>query len=363
MATNKGKSHYSTGRLCVVPMYLFPTNRIPKLRWELLPGIWLEQIGKKLAHILYQDLTMMKRNRSAFLPNYAVIIEPVIYDQGICSRILAAGNTIPPHPFQSPAYLATMSAEKKAIDRIEPAHVARMVLINLIIHNGMMYKIAENFQCEFSEPRTFTVGTGYGIAAKVLEEGDQQSGLPAEGLASFNRERFVKTLNVIEPYYRPYIWSMDRMSLALSSMADAFKANSSLQTYMSLSIVLEALLSTNPMEIPLQIAERGAMLLARKGTKRIELYAEIKKLYNVWSKIVHGRHQDLKGRATFDTLLMSPKLNNAPRPQLIRLTTICLTLVRTLLLDDDYMSLISASGNEDTISRSVDKHFLKLLLC
>jgi Apea-like HEPN len=104
-----------------------------------------------------------------------------------------------------------------------------------------------------------------------------------------------KIATIIEPYYRPFVWRHDPVSVALSCFWAFLFSRFPDQAYISLITILETLLSTGTDEIAHQIAERAAVLLGDNAGGRLEIYQKIKKLYRLRSRIAHGDLELKKG--------------------------------------------------------------------
>ena len=78
--------------------------------------------------------------------------------------------------------------------------------------------------------------------------------------------------DTIEAYYQPVNWQYDPISVALSCFWSAIYSTFPDQAFLSLSTILESLLTTGNSEVTHQVAERVAMLVGADCDERIELY-------------------------------------------------------------------------------------------
>jgi len=110
-----------------------------------------------------------------------------------------------------------------------------------------------------------------------------------------------KIVDALEPYYRPAYWRSDRLTVALSNFWSFLFSPFPEHSFLSLVVILEALVSTSNTEVTHQISERSAVLLEGSPDGRLAIYKKIKTLYSVRSQIVHGSmvkkitHQVIQG--------------------------------------------------------------------
>ena len=110
--------------------------------------------------------------------------------------------------------------------------------------------------------------------------------------------------------------------------------------YVALATCLEALLSVGSSEVMFQLTSRIAWLLARDdAAKRVELMKEVKDLYDLRSRIVHG------GRYKVDELLDKDK----------RLRAITRRVLVAVLSNDDLFKVFFSSATEES-----DKYLTRL---
>ena len=119
--------------------------------------------------------------------------------------------------------------------------------------------------------------------------------LPQRKIERINRNKLKSTVRAFQRYFSPYNFKIDRLSVALSNLWSALVSRYLDQTYVSLTIIFEALLSTRRHEITHMLSERAAILIGRSPTERIEIYEEVIKLYALRSKIIHGGGVPKKG--------------------------------------------------------------------
>lgn len=194
---------------------------------------------------------------------------------------------------------------------------------------------------------------------------------PPEQTGKFNAAEFEFAATAIEEYYRPVGFRMDRLAVALSSLWTSLCTWYPEQSYTSLSIAMEALLSTQESEITHQLAERTAVLLGSDEEPPITLYRAVKRLYDTRSNIVHGRgmskddQRRLAKRArkkqtskrTDYSLHIHPMMTLLPLEQLQQFTGICIRLIRSAVAIPELLALIQTHDDN-----GLDRFFTELLL-
>ncbi|UCE55653.1 MAG: hypothetical protein JSV31_09460 [Desulfobacterales bacterium] len=120
---------------------------------------------------------------------------------------------------------------------------------------------------------------------------------------------------------------IDRLSVGLSSLWNALINRNLAQAYLNLFIIFESLLSTRGFEITHMLSERAALLIEKKADRRVQVYKDMKKLYNLRSKIVHGKTVSKKGPITWESFVVSTKFTNVPISNLKHLFDLSFRLI------------------------------------
>lgn len=103
----------------------------------------------------------------------------------------------------------------------------------------------------------------------------------AEEIPQF--EKFVKSWTELHKSI-----DSDRLMIALAYLENSHESKSEKEQLIDLSVALEALLLNEKQELSFKLASRGANLLGRTAEDRKFYFAELKRFYDVRSKIVHG---------------------------------------------------------------------------
>jgi hypothetical protein len=152
------------------------------------------------------------------------------------------------------------------------------------------------------------------------------------------------------------------MAVALSSLWAGICTPFVHHTFLSLTIVLEALLGDRGPEITHKLAERAAALIGRTRAQRPLQYRVVKDLYDIRSRLVHGDAHVKKGTVTWDSFHISAKKAIVPVTKLAELGHVVNQVVHAVLSQRDLLAIIQKPQSEDKTSRELDDFFLRLTL-
>lgn len=166
---------------------------------------------------------------------------------------------------------------------------------------------------------------------------------------------------LLDKYYREGIWSIDRYAMALTHFWGALCTQFSDQSILGFTSTLECLLSTTNMEITHTLAERAAFILHNKPSDMLNKYNEVKSLYNVRSKLVHGKSFLKKGPINNNTLCVSPKIMNVPSDLLIQAFNLSLKILITIINNENVIGIIQNNRSEENITKGLNDYYTKAL--
>ena len=314
--------------------------------------MWIEKIPKKIKQKI-EEIESQHSLQKRYKPNYGIRIENDKYIKGLTTRLSDEGKTIPEIP--------------ENVDRIlyDAKHLAELIIISLILQKGFGFYFSDSysFEKDTSNPKRFTyqwVGTDLNQIRECLVL--LLSYFPHRRSKKINRKNFASTIVLLERYFRPFTWTVDRLSVALSSFWSAIIANNLVQAYLNLTIMLESLLSTTHNEIAHTISERAAILLGKSTTHRIEIYRDLKLVYSQRSKIVHGDGVPKKGMLTWDSYIFSTKLSIVPHSLMKKIVDYSFNLLVAIINNKEIMRVIQSDQKEGTINEELDSIYLKLLM-
>ena len=335
-----------------VPIAITVTSFMPLSKWELLPGLWLEKINKEIRQKIIEFEFQHSLHKN-YKPNYAIRIENDKYTKGLVTRLSEEGKTIPKAP--------------KTVDPIlaEAKHLAELITISLILQKGFGFYFSNSYS--FEKNTSGKKRFAYQLLCVDLNQTQEclrplLSTFPLRKSQKINRKMLASTIVILERYFRPFTWSVDRLSVALSNFWNAIIANNLAQSFLNLTIMLECLLSTTRNEITHIISERAAILLGKSATHRMDIYRDFKLIYSQRSKIVHGDGVPKKGTITWDSYMISTKFSIVPHNFIKKLVDYSFQLLLTIINNQEIMKVMQSDQKEGKINAELDSIYLKLLM-
>ena len=160
-------------------------------------------------------------------------------------------------------------------------------------------------------------------------------------------------------YFNPLCWRVDRIGSALGYFWDyLITSNQPNLAFLSLVSCIEALVSTGSGgEITHKICERVAVLLSDDRVRRIEIYKNLKKIYHLRSKFIHGSLRAPKGSLGWGVSAQTAKRSYVSLIEFAELIDICVQLFNKLLDNKQYLLCVDKK-NEDNM---LDEFFLTKL--
>ena len=335
-----------------VPISITSSKWMPRTKWQLLPGLWLEKISKDMK-LKLEEIDSKRFPKMNFKANYAIRIDNRKYTNELKTRLTHEGKSIPEIP--------------EDIDPIlgDARNLAKLIIISMILQKNFRFNIAYTYSLEkvISAQKNVSyrmIGTSLDLSEQCLY--NLPHFFPNRKKSNINRRALEFTINTLECYFRPYTWSVDRLSVALSNFWNALTANNISQSFLNLTIMLESLLSTSRNEITHILSERAAILLGKTPENRIGIYNDFKKIYSQRSKIVHGDGVPKKGTLNWDSYIISTKLSIVPQNLTKKLIDYALQLLVIIINNKEIMNVIQSSKKEGKINEELDAIYLKLLM-
>ncbi len=244
-------------KVIVIPVYLFP--EIGLTRCELIPGIRLQTPAFGLSKVLEDMQRIVRMNAAvAFKPNYVIVIDSAKYVPELESRLQAKGMGI----------AEIRKALGKAPITQEPIIMAlelgKHVLMSLILLVRVNFSIGGSYSLtidELSRRRSYRISGG--SHARTISRESYYYLSDSLMPYSVDARELVRIAKSIEVYYRQGCWLADRMATALNSLWTGVCSPYIAQAFLSMTTVLEALLSTRPYEITHMLGERTAAVGAK----------------------------------------------------------------------------------------------------
>jgi hypothetical protein len=326
---------FSANAASCQPVYFFPDKRLAFTRCEVLPGVTLRQLKGHLKSMI-ASAKEMPGEKGGY--THAVCVEHGKYAEHIAARLTDQGKEFPEHFF------------------VETHSITKHVVLSMVLIARTRFRIGAEYQFKIKDYRL----RGYAPGPLQFQESSRSmfSALGQSEKEQVRRKDLLPIVIALKPYFQSGLWWHDRLGAALSSFWSALCTPFPDQAFLSLTTSLEAILSTQALEITHTLAERAAALVAKDFDRRLEIYRLAKKLYKTRSKIVHGAAFLKKGRLHSESLFITAKHTSVPMTELKELVGLTISVIRAALLNDDYCSTIRSARNEDTINKRVDDFFL-----
>lgn len=341
-----------------IPLHLNPDNKLTIKRCEVIAGVRLERVSNNKLKKL-KDASKRLGTTMPFHPNYGIEIDSKKYQDFVVRNLVDEGH----NPEDK---LASLPEEFRDTYFVHPHDVVRHVLISLILIQPLQCKIDGIFDFEVRErnsKKKYKV-TGYTSGKELVWPSLATLGKARSQVSEirFSRSLFVETAEKLEKYYRADYWQADRIAVALDSLWSGLASPYLGHAFLSMAVALEALLSTQVHEITHILAERVAIMLAREGQKRYEIYKQVKGLYKLRGKIVHGKSFPKRGTTvTMESLSIDAKRAIVPTSKVAEIINLARDLIRTVLRSPELVLIIQKNESEDTISRKINDFFVKNL--
>jgi hypothetical protein len=344
----------------LIPVYLEPGFAANAGHHVVLPGLHLRPVSPEASKRVQQDL------RLTFAPRCLIELEPEPFEAAARERLEPSRCYVP----------MALSGADEGRAFVEGLSVAKWITTGLVLTKsfafvvGPVYRLrhhTNHVHAQKLAPTKWSQPDLIGVADYRF------AGMPQPDLSvPFDFDQFQGFVCLLEPYFRPGVFRMDRLAVALTSLWNSLCTVFPDQAYTSLSVAVEALVSTQPDgEISHQLAERIACLLATPESKPIQIYRRVKRLYGTRSDIVHGRGLDKEDRKKLRNLAkknvravpkdyplrMHPLDSAVPINDLRDLTGITIDTIQEFLAFDPLREAIQEHDDD-----KVNRIFLEMLL-
>jgi len=328
-----------------VPVEIQPVAPLNFSRAALQPGVSLHRAVGPLARMV-ADRAKSLPVRPGFLPTHLIVVDQNDYLTALDKRLATAGTP----------------REKPEIEFIDLHGITRQVLVAVTLLGGSMWTFGGNHTFDHSEPGFPYTSAGY-------------SHRPTEGVGALLRysassswfvdirPRDLRTAcERLDRYYRHGSWWVDRLSVALGYLWSGLTSPHPELAFVAFCTSLEAIASTSQNEITHILAERCAVLVHPPGLERVVMYGQIKDLYSLRSKIVHGRSAPRKGPINWETLAVTAKQSLVPRSEVVKLLGVTIQVLNSVLARPKLLELLHVKRSEEKASEAMNEYFLNLLL-
>lgn len=332
--------------ILAVPVAITPANRIRFARANLLPGISIQTYTGRLAHDIEHRVKSFPE-KPGFVPTHLVIVDQTTYLKALDSRLDIEGLIRP-------------TTEHESVDI---PGILRQVLISMTLVGRLKWQVGGYHKFYHSEPGFPFRSAGYSHAPTVHASILLRRSEPAVFWYNDVHHTSLRSTAVkLDRYYRTDIWWNDRLSVALGYLWSALTTTHPELSFVALCMALEAIATSKNTEITHILAERCALLARKTGPERQAAYAELKQLYDLRSKIVHGRSAPRKGPMTWETLAISAKYSMVPLTKVSSLLDYVIDVINSVLGNRALLNILYTKQSETNETKAIDEYFLRLLL-
>lgn len=333
--------------LICAPTYLFPTRDFRLDRCRLISGVEVARLDGRLR----ETLTLLEEKlsvRHPFSPSHVVVINKAAYLAALRKRLGADARRL----------------EGKDDYLLDASAVVQQALVTLVLGARVGFRYGGLFAVEVSgrgsrkEYRTSSYSH-----TRYMEMASHMAIAVAGLTPRAARSRELGLLaRQLDRYYRSGVWWSDRLALALGSFWHGLCTPFQEQSFLSLSTALESLVSTTRSEITHILAERCALIVGLTSGRRAEVFADVKRLYNVRSKLVHGAAHARRGVQTTESLYLTAKGSSVPQSEMTALVTLTVSLILGVLRNRQLIGEIQQTRNAETTDKAIDAFFAARLL-
>ena len=325
-------------------LHLFPREGFAFSRCQIMPGVTLQRLKGPLKKLIAHE-KKMPGERGGY--NFAVLVQHGRYADYVNQQLHAEGMEPLDHFY------------------VETSSITKHVLLSLVLSARIRFRIGGEYQLTKAQGndrrKVRLAGYSPGILQFQESSGAMYSVPEQSDTKNISRRHLVPIVNSLERYFRSGRYKNDRIGMALGSFWNSICTPFQDQAFIGLTTSLEAILSTQSMEITHTIAERAAELIGNNAEHRLQIYRQIKSHYKTRSKIVHGAAFMKMGIQNSNSLIITAKHTNIPRTKMEELANLTISIINAALLNEDYCDAIRSVRNEDKTSKLVNEFFLKRL--
>ena len=328
-----------------IPVEIQPVVRLKFTRASLQSGVSLVQANGPLARNVVER-TKALPVQPGFAPTHLIVVDQSEYLSELAARLAAEGiqRQEGPHNF------------------LDLDGIARQVLVATTLIGHSIWRVGGSHTFDHSEPDFPYRTAGYAHRPTQGIEGLLRYADSPDWFSDIQARALRNTCEKLDCYYRDGSWWVDPLSVALGYFWTGLTSQHPELSFLALCMTLEAIASTSQNEITHILAERCAVLVHPPGQDRIDLYKEIKALYGLRSKIVHGRSAPRKGPVNWSTLAITAKKSVVPKQQTRRMLAVTILVLKSVLARSSLLELLRKRRSEEKTTEALNEYFLGLLL-
>jgi hypothetical protein len=329
-----------------VPIALYPATQLRFDRALLLPGVTLRCFTGPISTDIARRVEALPQKPS-FIPTHIIVVNQATYLKGLDGRLKWEGLSRPVHEYEI----------------IDIAGITRQVLVAIMLVGRLAWQVGGYHTFDFSDADFPYRSSGYSHAPTVQVSDLYRWAAPSDWFRDVGATALRKTATSLDRYYRSGIWWNDRLGVALGYLWSALTTTHIELSFAALCMALEAVASTANSEVTHILAERCAILARRSGPGRQLAYAEIKQLYALRSKIVHGRPTLRKGQPiTSEALAITAKRSMVPCTQVFKLLSYVFDVTSGIQNSRALVTILHTRQSDNAESKAIDEFFLSKLL-
>lgn len=329
----------------VVPVALYPAARILAKSVSVIPGVSLRQRAGPIGRLIDSRASKLPV-APGFLATHLIVIDEREYLTHLDSRLRSQGRRRDPHPFSS----------------LDIDGLGRQILMALTLGGRLSWEIGGHHTFEARGQGRAYSGGSYAHRPTIGVSGLLRYSTPHGWATNVPPARLRVTSLRLDPYYRSGVWWVDRLSAALGYLWSSLTTSHPELAFSGMCMALEALVTTGQTEITHTLAERCAILSRTKHVDRVTMYQEVKQLYSLRSKIVHGRSASGKGTITMESLSITAKHSMVPRSMLFRMLSATIDVINSVLSSRGLLTVLQTRRSEGKASEAIDAFFQSMLL-
>ena len=325
-----------------VPIYLYPAQRLQFSRCTVVPGLTIRKFEGQVAEKI-RSLSKKLPEPLKVHPTHLIYIDEETYFEKLKIRLEKDGKELPKKSF------------------LDAFSLAKQAIMALILAGRVSFSMHGNFCLAKNgnkyEPKSYAATAFFEMPIITASALLKDTG----NWPSINNSKVSRYGKMLDRYYRAEIWWVDRYAMALSHFWGALCTQFADQALLGVTSSIECLLSTTKTGITHTLAERSALILHKASGDRVDKYNQVKNIYNVRSKLVHGKAFVKKGTINWDTLCVSPKMMIVPISVLAQAFDTTINVLIEVIHNKKLMSLIQTKKHEDKITKDLNDYYTQAL--
>jgi Apea-like HEPN len=331
------------------PCYLQPISVFNFGQWEVRPGLTAGPILASEKAVW--DSVSKSPFKESFEPNFLVRIDKDIFEKAVIERLRGQSHDID-------RWLEEIPPELRDDLPWIPDDLFRWIIVSMSLCRtfDQIVTPAARYYFQKGDKQDELISSGC-VATHAAYDRSFYTQVPHHPGEAGPLDSIIldKVATTIELYYQPILRRHDPVSVALNSFWAFLFSRFADQAYMSLVIILEALLSTSASGITRQISERAATLVGQSPQDSRSIAKAIRKLYQLRSQIAHGDLELKKGPIKWDKTAITATMTIVSIPMLKDMASYSVAVLRRMIESEEVMSAMDKPKRER--KRSLDKFF------